>query len=83
MTFSHQQCRLPRGPGSLLSVWAMLLGTACSVGGHVCARVGGRPTPCTEVVGTWMVFIRPVLKHGPRSATCVRVLGVGKTCLAQ
>ena len=40
--FSHQQCRLPRGRVASVRV-GNASGTACSVGGHVCARVGGRP----------------------------------------
>ena len=41
---------------------------------------GGRSaTPCTEVVGTWMVFIRPVLKHGPKECNMRASLG-WKTC---
>ena len=42
-------------------------------------RAGGRLTPCAAVAWPAVGFIRPVLKHGPRSAAGARVFGWLKT----
>ena len=62
------------GAGSLLSVWATPQGLrAVSADGCVLRWEVGHVLCCSR----WYLdgFIRPVLKHGPRSATCMRVLG--------
>ena len=57
MTF-HTSSAGSLGAGSLLSVWAMLLD--CVQCRRTCVCSGGRSaTPCTEVVGTWMVSFDP------------------------
>ena len=51
-------------------------GTACSARRRrVGTRPRGRPTPCAAVAWPAVGCTRPVLKHGPRSATGARVSG--------
>ena len=80
--FPPQQCR-PVRAGALLSVPLSRRVTACSVR---CWRVspGGRPsTSCAAVAWLAVGCIRPVLKHGPRSAAGARVVRVSKPDGAQ
>ena len=78
MTFSHQQCRLPRGRVASVRVGNAFWGLRAVSEGHVCARVGGRPRHALKLLATWMVFIRTVLKHGPKECNMRASLGRGK-----
>ena len=83
--------REPPGPplnAGHWSAWATAAGQQrgvvprpCRCGGRGTKRagpapVGGTPHP-TARSGRWRIelFIRPVLKHGPRSLTCMRARG--------
>ncbi len=44
-----------------------------------CRRSCGAPSSTLRVCGESWLPIRPVLKHGPRSLTCARVIGLYET----
>ena len=76
-SFSHGQRRLPPPGGGWAAPtrWASARVTACS--GPRRLSSAGREVGRTLRCSRWCPNgrIRPVLKHGPRSATCVRVSG--------
>lgn len=68
------------------SAWAIAAGQErdavsrlCRCGGRGTKRAGPRPVGPVPTArsGRWRIelFIRPVLKHGPRSLTCMRAGG--------
>ena len=71
------------GAGALSSVRRAERVTARSVRSSSSVRKGGRPTPCASAAWPAVGCIRPVLKHGPRSAAVARVVRVWKPGDAQ
>ena len=73
MTEENWQCR-PSGFGPLLVTWAQRFGLlAVPFDGYLLERETGHNLRCSCWCSNGCIL--PVLKHRPRSATCVRVFG--------